>query len=225
MLNDSEKKENAFASFASDLVDVEKEDEKAKKEILKEGIEKIEKDEKKSILSSRMITSEISKLRGYADMSAFVGTSGRIKSPKFKRREFISLLARELLLIGNEEINDRGGIISLKKLEEYFAEKRDNWELRENDIKEAIKFLEKEKMIPSFEKLDKNLELIYFKPIELSKDTRKILMAAHGIEATKKTIKDVLGWSEERVNNGIKQLVSSGLAVEEGEFIFFPGLE
>lgn len=217
-------KKAALSSFADSLLNAQKEDKKAKKEILKKGIEERENSEKSALLSSRLITSKLSDMRSQADMSAFVGTSGKIKSPKFKRKEFISLLARELLLIGNEELTDKGGIISLAKLQKFFDETRDNWELRENDIKDALNFLMDEKMIPNYEKLDENIELIYFKPIELSTDTRRILMVAHGIDATKKAIQDVLGWDKERVQLAISQLVRDGLAVEEGDFVFFPGL-
>lgn len=220
------KKENVdpFASFASGLLDVEKEDKEAKKEILREGIEDLENSEKKNILSSRMLTSHLSDAREKAGLSTFVGTSGKIKSPKFRRKEFLGLLARELLYIGTEEFKDKGGIVSLQKLEEFFAENRDNWELRDDDIKKAVQVLEKEKLIPQFEKLDDELQLIHFRPVELSKDTQALLKMAHGVDVTPAKLKDMLGWQEERVNAAITLLVNSGLAVVDGETIYFPGL-
>ena len=45
-----------------------------------------------------------------------VGTSGKIKSPKFRRGDFVKLLARELLLIGHDELKEFGGVISKEKL-------------------------------------------------------------------------------------------------------------
>ncbi|MCY3411194.1 MAG: hypothetical protein INQ03_06095 [Candidatus Heimdallarchaeota archaeon] len=224
MAEHEDEKKKAFAAFATDLQNVEKEDELAKKEILKKGIEMREKEHKNTVKSSRLINSKLSSLREEADLSIFVGTSGKIKSPTFRREEFITLLARELLLIGNEEITGTGGIVSLVKLREHFAKTRDNWILKDKDIPEAVKLLAKEELIPSFEKLDNDLEIIYFKPAELSKDTQKILLAAHGIEATKTKIKDILGWTDERLNLGIQTLVNAGIAVADGDYLFFPGI-
>ena len=221
---DRQKKKSALAGFADSLVNVEKEDKKAKKEILREGIEEREKSDKSAIMSSRMVTGALSDLRAQAGLSAFVGTSGKIKSPRFKRKEFISLLARELLLIGTEELKDKGGIISTANLTGYFQESRENWELREFDINDALEYLKKQKMIPNYEKLNEDIEIIYFKPIELSQDTRKILIAAHGLSPTKKDLLNILGWNQNRLDIGLKLLVESGLAIVSEEEIFFPGM-
>lgn len=222
---DSEdKRSKALANFAGKLEKQKEEDKEAKKKILKEGIEEREKSSKGSIMSSKAVTGTLSNMRGKAGMSAFVGTSGKIKSPRLRRGEFIEMLARELLLIGNDEFKDSGGVVTMNKLKTHFDESRDNWELRENDIEEAVKYLSKENMIPNFEKLDKDMEIIYFKPIELSQDIKKILMAAHGIEATKTGLTEILGWNKERVDAAVKQLVSIGIAVEQEDFVFFPGM-
>lgn len=218
------KREKALNSFAAGLLDVEKEDKEAKKEILREGIEEREKIDKSTLKSSRVVTSKLSKIREEAGLSAFVGTSGKIKSPKFRRGEFISFLAREVLLIGRDELKGTGGLISMSKLENHFSETRKNWQLRENDIAEAIKLLVKQDMIPGSEKISDELEIIHFKAIELSKDTRQILQTAMGIEVSKNSLSSILGWPLERVNASIKQLVKDGISVEDGDNVYFPGL-
>lgn len=221
---ENKKKKDAFANFASKLDKVVEEDKEAKKEILKDGIESMEKSDKGSIMSSKALTGKLSSIRQEAGMSAFVGTSGKIKSPKFKRKEFIELLARELLLIGSEEMRDKGGIISIAKLTDHFAETRENWELRDKDIKEGVEYLKSKELIPKFNKISDDLQLIHFRPIELSQDTQEILKVAHGIEVTRDKLVDLLGWTAERVDTGISLLKTNGLAVEDDGFIYFPGL-
>ena len=221
---DRRKKKTALSGFADNLLKVEKEDKEAKQEILREGIEDREKSDISAIMASRVVTGVLSDMRLQAGLSAFVGTSGKIKSPKFKRKEFISLLARELLLIGTEELKDKGGIISTANLAGYFGESRENWELREFDITEALEYLKKEKMIPNYEKLNKDIEIVYFKPVELSQDTRKILIAAHGLAPSKKELLDILGWDKNRLELGLTLLVDNGLAVVSEEAIYFPGM-
>ena len=223
---DKEKKKNAFADFAKNINSVVEEDRETKQEILEQGIEEREKEDKDSIMSSRVITGKLSDMRVGAGLSAFVGTSGKIKSPKFKRTEFIRLLARELLLIGNEEMSDKGGVISLNKLSEYFAETRSNWELRDKDIRDGVEVLKKEKLIPDFKKISDDLQMIYFKPVELSKDTQKLLQVVHGIEVTREKLISMLGWSGERIETSIQLMKSNGIAVEDEEsgVLYFPGL-
>ncbi|MHA2503110.1 MAG: hypothetical protein ACXAE3_09580, partial [Candidatus Kariarchaeaceae archaeon] len=60
--------------------------------------------------------------------------------------------------------------------------------------------------------------------VELSTDMRHILNAAMGIEVTKSRLETVLGWSSERIDAGLKQLEQDGIAIVEGENIYFPGL-
>ncbi len=222
----SEKKKikDAYANFAADIQSAVEEDKDAKKEILRKGIEERERKEGASILQSKILKGKVSELRGKAGLSAFVGTSGKIKSPKFRRDEFLALLARELLLIGTEELSDKGGIISLNRLKAYFNDTRKNWELRDNDILEAIELLKKEQLIPYFDKINEEIQLIYFKPIELSDDTQKIMIAAYGIEVTREKLKNILGWTQGRLDTGLKQLESMGLAVLDEEYVYFPGL-
>jgi hypothetical protein len=218
------KVKNAYSNFAQGLVDVEEDDKKAKKDILVRGIENREKSSKKTLSSSKLLTEALSKIRTEAGKSAFVGTSGKIKSPKFRRGEFIKLLARELLLIGHEEFSQYGGIISKTKLESHFIDTRTNWKLRENDIQEAVSYLVKEKLIPRIDKLNEELDMIHFIARELSIDGKEILMAAQGIDPSISRLATVLNWEEVRVKNAVQQLVSDGLAIVDDDSVYFPGL-
>ncbi|OLS22747.1 MAG: hypothetical protein HeimC2_28950 [Candidatus Heimdallarchaeota archaeon LC_2] len=221
--DNNNKVSDAFANFAQGIKDVEKKDKEAKKEILVKGIEQREKINKKTLRSSRILTESLSKIRTEAGKSAFVGTSGKIKSPKFRRKDFVKLLARELLLIGHDELTHYGGIISKEKLSSHFKETRDNWHLRDNDIVEALTFLIDEQLIPRIDKLDK-LELIYFIPRELSSDGKEILTASQGISPSISQLSKVLNWDQNRIENAVKQLVEDGLAIQDEDTIYFPGL-
>lgn len=221
---EGEKVKHAYANFADSLVDVEEDDKKAKKEILVKGIEEREKISKKTLSSSKILTEALSKIRTEAGKSAFVGTSGKIKSPKFRRGEFIKLLARELLLIGHEEFMQYGGIISKSKLESYFEETRTNWKLREDDIQEAVGYLVKEELIPQIDKLNEELDIIHFIARELSTDGKEILLAAQGIDPSISRLATMLNWEKVRVEKAVKQLASDGLAIIDGDSVHFPGL-
>ncbi len=218
------KRDNAHANFAEGLIQSEEEDKEARKEILREGVDEREKIDKSTLSSSRAVTGQLSRIREEAGLSAFVGTSGKIKSPRFRKGEFISMLAREILLIGTEEMEESGGIISLAKIKQFFAESRENWELRENDIEEAIKLLEKQEMIPGGERVSDELTIVHFKASELSKDAKHILKAALGVEVTKSSLASILGWTPKRVDIGINQMIKDKIAIEDGENIYFPGL-
>lgn len=222
-MTDKDERKNAMNDFAKKLADVEQAAKDEKKAILKQGVKTREMNLGKTTLKSRKITSNLASIREKAGMSAFVGTGGKIVSPRFRKKEFLHLLARELLYIGTEELTEAGGILSLSKLEEYFANSRPNWKLKEKDIPQAIQLLEKEKLIPGF--IDKEKGIVQFRPIELSDDANKILRMASGLgQSTAKDLAKMLGWGIERVDAGIKALTKLGLAVEENGTIFFPGL-
>lgn len=222
--DNDEGKKDALAAFAQNLVNVEEEDKKAKKEILRKGIEEREKKKKSLISNSKSITQFLSGMREEADMSAFVGTSGKITSPKFRRSEFIELLAREVLLIGRDEFKNDGGIFSMTKLRIHFANTRKNWELRDNDLSDAVDYLIKQKLIPYRDKISKKLDIVSFLPIELSTDTRKVLEASDGIESSISRISTLLGWEIPRVEIAVNDLVQEGIAIRQEDNVYFPGL-
>jgi hypothetical protein len=221
--SNKDEKEKAFASFADSLIQAEKDDEQAKKDILREGIAQREKKQKDKISSSRTITRMISELREKADLSPFVGNSGKIKSPRLKRGEFIEVLSRELLYVGIKEMQDSGGVVSLSHLRKFFREKRENWDLREKDIPEAIDHLLEQKLIAGRDEVDDEI-IVYFQAIELSSDPKQLMEASLNIEATHERLQTILGWSEARVQQALDQLVEDGIAIDDGTQVYFPGL-
>jgi hypothetical protein len=221
--SEKDQKKEAFANFADSLIQAEKDDEQAKKDILRKGIAKREKKQKGEIESSRAITKLISELREKADLSPFVGTSGKIKSPRLRRGEFIEILSRELLYIGSEEMKETGGVVSLKHLRTYFQQKRDNWELRDQDIPEAIDHLLSQQLIANREEIEGEI-IVYFQAIELSSDPKQLVEASLNIEATHERLLMILGWSEARLQQAIDQLVEDGIAIDDGTQVYFPGL-
>ncbi len=220
--NDDKKK--AKENYAQSLLNIEKDAKEKKTAILKNGVQKIEDDKSQSVFRSRKIKERVTKLREKAGLSAFVGTSGKITSPRFKRGEFLQILSRELLLIGTEELkNETGGIISIEKLQDHFSKTRSNWKLREKDIPEAIEILEKNKLIPGF--IDKEKKIVQFIPVELNEDSNELLRIAKGFEMLNvEKIQLVTGWNKERVEKTIEQLENLGLIIVDEENIYFPGL-
>ncbi|MCH8908179.1 MAG: hypothetical protein IH840_13905, partial [Candidatus Heimdallarchaeota archaeon] len=67
-------------------------------------------------------------------------------------------------------------------------------------------------------------EIILFKPVELSEDASEILGIAQGIDMTIPRLIKRLGWSQERVETGVKKLIADGIAVQEDEDVYFPGI-
>ncbi|RMG31992.1 MAG: hypothetical protein D6732_13860 [Methanobacteriota archaeon] len=220
----NKEKEDAFKQFANNLLNIEKEAKEKKAAKLKEGIEELENEKDTAVLKSRTIKTRMSQIREQAGISTFVGTSGEIKSPRFRRGKFLQLLARELLLIGTEELREEtGGICSIERLGNHFKETRENWKLREGDIQDAISILVKQKLIPGF--VDNEKKIVQFIPKELDSDANKLLIAASGLSETNfSQMQATLGWSEERLKKTLHQLETQGLVIKEGENLFFPGL-
>lgn len=222
-MSEKQTKKDALDAFAASLNKVEEDDKQTRKSVLKKGV--LEREEKKGTnIRSKMVQQQLTRIRSEADLSAFIGTGGKIKSPRFKRKEFLQLLAREVLLIGTEELTGTGGIISLTKLQQHFNETRKNWELRENDLFEAVEKLIKQDMIPRIEQTSTE-SLIYFKAIELSQDPESIIMAASGVDDLSiEILCNLTGWDIPRVREAVEQLEQSGIVITEGDTVYFPGL-
>ncbi len=222
-MSEKEKKE-AFKQFADNLLGIEKEAKEKKTAKLKEGVERLESEKDTEILKSRHIKFKMGAIREQAGLSTFVGTSGKIKSPRFRRGEFLQLLARELLLIGTEELKkETGGICSINRLTDYFEKTRENWKLREKDISDAIDVLIKQKLIPGF--LSKEKGIVQFIPKELDSDANDLLQMASGLsEIDLIKLQAVLGWEKERMMKTLDQLEKQGLVIKDGDNLFFPGL-
>ncbi|MHA1778323.1 MAG: hypothetical protein ACTSYN_02005, partial [Candidatus Heimdallarchaeaceae archaeon] len=72
-------------------------------------------------------------------MPASIGTAKKIRTPMiFGKDQFQQKLARELLIIGTEELKDIGYAITIGNLIKYFNETRPNWRVRTSDITKVI---------------------------------------------------------------------------------------
>ena len=234
--NEDQKKKDDFRSKLSDaykimdedLVKTQKEDKRKKKEVLAEGIEEIEKKSYKEIIASRLLVNKVLEVRKRAGMSQTIGTAGKVKAPMiFGKDEFKQKLARELLIIGTEELEDIGSAITIVNLIDYFKQTRENWKIKEGEILEVLKKLEEEDIIPKRIDIGEDDVLIRFKPIEMSADFQDVLRLATGLPSlTIDKVSSHLGWSVERAQNTLTTMMKLDLTIldeSSGEY-YFPGL-
>ncbi|UJG43385.1 MAG: EAP30/Vps36 family vacuolar-sorting protein [Candidatus Heimdallarchaeum endolithica] len=218
----------AYKAFDTDLVSTQEKDKQKRKEILKEGIIRVEKESKRLLKSSKLLVNKIMELRKQAGLSGSIGTAGKMKNPVlFGSKGFEQKLRQEILLIGNEELDEFGGAITLGNFINYFKETRPNWEVSPSHIIRAIRSLQKDKVIPPEVDLGEDEVLIRFKPLETSSDFRAVLQLATGLESlTKDILVSHLGWSSERALDTLSKMVEVGLAIEDEETgqYYFPGI-
>ena len=219
---------DAYKSLDQELVKEQKQDILKKQEIIEEGIEKVEKESGKELISSKLLTSKILDLRKKAGMPEAIGTAGRVKAPiLFKKDEFKQKLTRELLIIGTEELADIGCAITIANLVDYFRETRSNWKVRTGEILEVLKVMEKKEVIPPRVEIGENEVLIRFKPIEMSGDIQDILRLATGLSyLTVDKVISHLGWPIERAQSTLTVMMKMDLAILEettGNY-YFPGI-
>ncbi|UJG40671.1 MAG: EAP30/Vps36 family vacuolar-sorting protein [Candidatus Heimdallarchaeum aukensis] len=218
----------AYKAFDTDLVSTQEKDKQKRKEILKEGIIKVEKDSKKLLKSSKLLVNKIMQLREQAGLTGSIGTAGKMKTPVlFGSKGFEQKLRQEILIIGNEELEEFGGAITLGNFIDYFKETRPNWEVSPSHIIRAIRSLQKDKVIPPEIDLGNDEVLIRFKPLETSSDFRAVLQLATGLEfLTRDILVSHLGWSSERAVDTLSKMAEIGLAVEDEETgqYYFPGI-
>ncbi len=207
----------AYISMSNELIQTQQRDKEKKKEILREGIERIEKKAKKELKSSKLLVEKILEIRSKAGLSSTIGTAGKVKKPVFGGKgDFKDKLKQEILLIGTQELNDFGGAISLAKFIDYFKETRSNWKIKTGDIIGAIRELEKDKVIPSELEIGENEVLIRFKPLEVSNDFRMVLQLATGLEyLTVEMLTSHLGWSKEHAKDTLSYMAEKGIAIED----------
>jgi len=124
-----------------------------------------------------------------------------------------------------------GGIMTLTEVQ-LMTEKGGllSGKVGHEDIKKAIEFLSKQKLIPGIKKLSSGLSIVYFFPVELSFDENIVLAIAS--EKGWITLEEVMirtGWSRERVEVTLKELETSGISRPDpsysiGKKWYFPGL-
>ncbi|MBY9000993.1 MAG: hypothetical protein KGD64_08775 [Candidatus Heimdallarchaeota archaeon] len=219
---------DAYKSMDKELVETQKEDKETRQEVMAKGIEKIEKKNFKEVMASRMLVNKVLEIREKAGMSQTIGTAGKVKAPLiFGKDDFKQKLVKELLIIGNEELEDIGGAITLANLIDYFKETRTNWKVDVGDILDVLKKLEEKEIIPTRVDLGEEDVLIRFKPIEMSTDFQEVLRLATGLPSlTIAKVSSHLGWSVERAQSTMTIMMKYDLAVLDevsGEY-YFPGL-
>ncbi|MHA1852762.1 MAG: hypothetical protein ACTSUF_04540 [Candidatus Heimdallarchaeaceae archaeon] len=232
----SEKKEEtfrsalsaAYSSFEEDLLNAQQQDSEKRQEILQEGIAKIEKKAKKELKSSKFLVHKILEIREKAGMPASIGTAKKIRTPMiFGKDQFQQKLARELLIIGTEELKDIGYAITIGNLIKYFNETRPNWRVRTSDITKVISKLEEAKIIPKRIELGGEQVLIRFKPLSLSSDIQAVLQLATGLPSLSiDKVVSHLDWPVERAQDTLKTMLEMDLAIldEETGKYYFPGI-
>ena len=219
---------DAYKSFDAELDYAKEKDKRKKQEILEEGIEQIEKKSSKELGSSKILAAKIIDIRQKAGMAQTIGTSKKIKTPMiFGKDEFKQKLARELLIIGTEELADIGCAISIANLIDYFKETRSNWKIRIGDILEVLKVMEAKEVIPKRVDIGDEEVLIRFKPIEMSPDIQQVLRLSTGLPfLTVDKIASHLGWPIERAQSTLTVMIKMDIAVldEETGNYYFPGV-
>ena len=220
---------DAYASLGEEFGQIKEDGKKDRQEVLKEGITRIEAEKKNQIFASRVVSDQISELRKEANMSSSVGTSGQISQSRFfGKSDFKEALARELLVIGHEDLKDSGGTVTLSALFDFFKNSRSNWDVNLKQIEDALKHLIKQEIIPPMQSLETSDhdKLVFFKPIELSKDLQTLLKFAPREGEEISYFMSVLGWKKERLVVALESLIQLGLAIldEETDWIYFPAL-
>ncbi len=218
---------DAYKTLDSDLVEAQKKDAEKKREVIEEGIEKVEKKSGKELLASKMLVSKILNIRQKAGMTQTIGTAGGVKAPMiFGKDEFKQKLARELLVIGTEELSDIGGAITIANLVDYFRETRSDWKVKTGEILSVLKKLEEEEVIPKRIDIGDDEVLIRFKPIEMSSDIQEVLRLATGLPfLSVDKVTSHLGWPIERAQSTLILMMKIDIAIldESSGNYYFPG--
>lgn len=219
---------DAYKSMDSELVKSQRKDDQTKKDVLEKGIEKIEKKNFKELMASRMLVNKVLEMRKKAGMAQTIGTAGKIKTPLlFGKDEYKQKLVREILIIGNEELDDIGGAITLANFIDYFKQTRENWKVDVGEILEVLKKLEEKEVIPKRIDIGEEDVLLRFKPIEMTTDFQEVLRLATGLPSlTIDKVSSHLGWPVERAQSTLIMMMKYDLAILDegsGEY-YFPGL-
>ncbi|MEM3586208.1 MAG: EAP30/Vps36 family vacuolar-sorting protein [Candidatus Jordarchaeaceae archaeon] len=125
---------------------------------------------------------------------------------------------------------ENGGIMTLS--EAYFLVNTGKLaqKLEIKDVENAIKILEKNKLIPGTYKLKSGVKIISFFPIEFTDDQNEILsIASRSGFVTLEEIMLKTGWTKVRAQNALQALEQEGITRKDesyayGERYYFPGL-
>jgi len=213
-LSEKENLKDAYKKFAEGLQEIEEEDKKAKKEIIKKGVLELEQKYKEEIKGTHAVDARLVKLRQEAGMPELIGVGDKVDKKRFKDKEkFEHFLAKEILEVGIEESRNYGGVMLFKDFCKIFAEKRPNWVAPPKEIKKALEYLAAAGLIPKMFKMKNKAILITFKPAELSRDLLTILnLVPPSGFLTVEELSKILGWQKERVELSFRSLVEQEIA-------------
>jgi len=213
-LSEKDKITDAYKNFANNLSDIEEEDKKKRKDVLKDGVMDLEQKYKEEIKGTHAVDARLVKLRKEAGMPELIGVGEKVDRKRFKDKEkFDQFLAKEVLEVGLEESSKFGGILIFKEFCNIFANKRLNWITSEKDIKQALETLAVSGLIPKMYKMKNKSILITFKPAELESDLLTILSIASVKGFTsKEEVASLTGWSKERLDLNFVSVIDQEMA-------------
>ncbi|HUT80613.1 MAG TPA: hypothetical protein VMZ29_05350 [Candidatus Bathyarchaeia archaeon] len=213
-MSEKDKITDAYKNFANNLSDIEEEDKKKRKDVLKDGVMDLEQKYKEEIKGTHAVDARLVKLRKEAGMPELIGVGEKVDRKRFKDKEkFDQFLAKEVLEVGLEESSKFGGILIFKEFCNIFANKRLNWITSEKDIKQALETLAVSGLIPKMYKMKNKSILITFKPAELESDLLTILSIASVKGFTsKEEVASLTGWSKERLDLNFVSVIDQEMA-------------
>ncbi|MEM1657889.1 MAG: hypothetical protein QXX87_05010 [Candidatus Jordarchaeales archaeon] len=141
--------------------------------------------------------------------------------------EKLGLLIYQRALFRRKET---GGVMSLGEVCLLIDTGKLKGKIKMDDVKRALKELEKKRVIPGLRQLKSGVEIAIFIPAELSDDQNEVLnLASEKGFITLEELMVKTGWTKERAERVLKSLEESGIARKEesyayGEKYYFPGL-
>ncbi len=200
---------------------------------LKEHLKKLEKKWGKEIKKNKEYYQQIIEIRRSLGLPEEIGVYEWKEKASIKEKifggEFYDQLGIELLEIGKKLSSETGGIMSLAELMIRINKARPGKVVGATDISKALDSLVKSKVIPPIKTLSNGVKIVEFIPANLTEDHEVVLNLAsrHGYI----TIEDLIlktGWSLERANRVLQELVEKGIAIKDTEYMegtkyWFPG--
>ncbi len=217
--------EEAYRGFEKKLQFQELEGDMERIAELKKGLERIEKK-----YGTDVCTMPAAVLEKYRQMRVEAGLpptlpGEKLTKPLLFRGKYFDALSEKILLIGENKLNETGGLLSITEL--MLELKKMDIKASLKDVEKTVKKLEKQKVIPGLRELKTGAKLVEFIDVALSDDLREVLNFA--AEKGWLTLADLIqsGWSEERAKRAFKELTDADIARYDssyagGDLWFFP---
>lgn len=228
-MSEKDKINDAYKNFAKGLTEIEEEDKKKRKEVLKDGVMDLEQKYMEEIKGTHAIDERLVKLRKEAGMPELIGVGEKVDRNRFKDKDkFDQFLAKEVLEVGLEESSKFGGILVFKEFCKVFSNKRPYWIASEKDLKQALETLAISGLIPKMYKMKNKSILITFRPAELESDLLTILSIASVRGMTsKEEVTSLTGWTKERIDLNFVAIIEQEMAYYDtkDQNYYFPVLK